>query len=146
MKLEELEARIALRDLVDRLAVLGDHKDAKTQGEYFTEDAVLEFQIGEDGEVGHLDGRNAIVEGFANSFAACQKVYHLNGQFVVDFTDDTFTKAHGVSYVQARTSSLVDGKEVIQLSSEFYTDDYVRLDGKWYIQKRRTTFVFMENQ
>ena len=46
MKNEVLIAKMELRELVDTFSNLADIKDAKSQGELFLPDGVLEFQIG----------------------------------------------------------------------------------------------------
>ena len=56
MKNEVLIAKMELRELVDTFSNLADIKDAKSQGELFLPDGVLEFQIGTDGEVRKRQG------------------------------------------------------------------------------------------
>lgn len=51
--------------MVDTFSNLADIKDAKIQGELFLLDGVLEFQMGFDGEIQNIIGREALVQAFA---------------------------------------------------------------------------------
>ena len=57
MTLEMLTAKAELKELVDAFSNLADTKDAQAQGELFTPDGVLEFQMGFDGETQKIAGR-----------------------------------------------------------------------------------------
>ena len=63
MTIDQLIAKQEIRELVDEFSILADNRDAKGQGPLFTEDAVLEFQLGPEGEVHEIPGRDAIVAG-----------------------------------------------------------------------------------
>lgn len=144
MELMEIQDRIEIQTLTDVFANLADVKDVEGQGQLFLEDGVLEFQMGFDGEVNEIAGRQAIVEAFRNTVGPAIKVYHLNGQQTL--TSYTGNEAAGTAYCQATLSNMVDGKEVVTTNYVRYADQYVKVDGKWYLKKRRTTFLFTESR
>ena len=138
-----LSAKMELKELVDVFSNLADVKDANGQGELFLPDGVLEFQMGFDGEIQNIVGREALVQAFAATINPCKSVYHINGQHTVKLSDD-LTEAEGTAYCQAALVNEVDGKDVITTNYVRYADLYVKKDGKWYIKRRRTTFLISE--
>ena len=80
---EMLIEKMELKELVDTFSNLADVKDAKSQGELFLPDGVLEFQMGFDGEIQNIVGREALVQAFAATINPCKSVYHINGQHIV---------------------------------------------------------------
>lgn len=70
-------------------------------------------------------------------------VYHLNGQTVITLKNET--EASGVAYCQATLVNEQDGKDIVTVNDVRYADEYIKVDGKWYIKKRRTTFLISEN-
>ncbi|HIS46056.1 MAG TPA: nuclear transport factor 2 family protein [Candidatus Scybalocola faecigallinarum] len=68
-------------------------------------------------------------------------IYHINGQQTL--TSYTGEEAEGIAYCEA---TLVDEKDVVTTNYVRYTDHYVKADGKWYLKKRRTTFIFAESR
>ncbi len=143
MRIEEVKERLELRELVDQFANLADVKDAKSQGELFLEDGMLEFQMGLDGALKNIVGREALVTAFARTIEPALAVYHINGQQTLTFNEDC-TKAEGVSYCTAILVNDVDGKEIVTTNNVRYLDHFAKVDGKWYIEKRRTTFMITE--
>ncbi|KIR03637.1 hypothetical protein P261_02452 [Lachnospiraceae bacterium TWA4] len=143
MRTEELKDRLELKELVDVFANLSDVKDAKSQGNLFLPDGKLEFQMGFDGEVKDIVGREALVEAFSATINPCVSVYHINGQHTVELNED-MTEATGVAYCVATLVNEVDGKLIATENKVRYTDEYSKLDGKWFIKKRRTTFLISE--
>ncbi|MFG6336464.1 MAG: nuclear transport factor 2 family protein [Lachnospiraceae bacterium] len=144
MKNEVLIAKIELRELVDTFSNLADIKDAKSQGELFLPDGVLEFQIGTD-EVQKIEGREALVQAFAATINPCKAVYHISGQQTVTVNEDV-TEAQGTAYCQAVLVNEENGKDVITTNHVRYTDAYVKADGRWYIKRRRTTFLITDKR
>ena len=143
MSNEEIEDRIKLRELVDVFANLADEKKAKEQGDLFLEDGMLEFQMGLDGELQNIKGREELSKAFAATIDPCKSVYHINGQQTVEINGDT---AKGISYCQATLVNEENGKDVVTVNSVRYKDEYAKVNGKWYIKKRRTTFIITEKR
>lgn len=140
---EVLSAKMELKELVDEFSNLADVKDAKSQGELFLPDGVLEFQMGFYGEIQNIVGREALVQAFSATINPCKSVYHINGQHTVKFNDD-LTEAEGTAYCQATLVNVEDGKDVMTTNYVRYADVYVKVDGKWFIKRRRTTFMISD--
>ena len=108
MSIEILEAKAELKDLVDTFSNLADVKDAAAQGELFLPDGALEFQMGIDGDINKIEGREALVQAFAATINPCKAVYHINGQHTVTVNGDS---AEGIAYCMATLVNDVDGKD-----------------------------------
>ena len=145
MTIDTISAKMELKELVDVFSNLADVKDAKGQGELFTPDGVLEFQMGFDGDIQNIVGREALVAAFSATIDPCKAVYHINGQHNVSLNEE-LTKADGTAYCEATLVNDVDGKDIITTNYVRYSDHYVKNDGKWYIQRRRTTFLISEKR
>ena len=145
MTLEMIQAKMELEELVDTFSNLADVKDAAGQGELFLPDGRLEFQIGFDGEISNIVGREALVQAFAATIDPCKAVYHINGQHNVTLNSDC-TQAEGTAYCVATLVTEEDVKEFIATNYVRYADEYVKADGKWYIKRRRTTFLIMDKR
>lgn len=143
MTTEIMQAKMELKELVDTFSNLADVKDAASQGELFLPEGTLEFQMGFDGEINHIEGREALVEAFANTIGPCKAVYHINGQHSVTLNADCIA-AEGTAYCQATLVNEVDGRDIITTSYVRYADIYEKVDGKWYIRRRRTTFLISD--
>ena len=145
MTTEVMRAKMELKELVDTFSNLADVKDAKGQGELFLEDGVLEFQMGFDGEINNIVGREALVAAFANTIEPCKAVYHINGQHNVTISEDG-KSAEGTNYCEATLVNEEGGKDIITTNYVRYADVYAKVDGKWYIKRRRTTFLISEKR
>ena len=141
MSIEILEAKAELKDLVDTFSNLADVKDAAAQGELFLPDGALEFQMGIDGDINKIEGREALVQAFAATINPCKAVYHINGQHTVTVNGDS---AEGIAYCVATLVNEVDGKDIVTSNYVRYSDLYAKVDGKWYIKRRRTTFMISD--
>ena len=144
MEMTELQDRIAIHELTDVFANLADVRDVEGQGELFLPDGVLEFQMGPEGEVHEIVGREAIVSAFRNTVLGPELVYHINGQQnLTAYTGDT---AEGTAYCEATLSGEQDGEKVVTTNYVRYTDHYAKVDGRWYLARRRTVFIYSETR
>lgn len=139
---EMLSAKMELKELVDRFSDYSDLRDAKSLSELFTSDGVLEFQTGYDGELQNLSGRETLYQAFSATLAPSKALYHINGQHIVKLNGDD--EAEGISYCQASFVSDEGGKNYLTTNYIRYTDNYVKENGKWYIKRRRSTFVITD--
>lgn len=144
MNNQEIQDRIEIRELTDIFANLADTREVDKQVELFLEDGMLEFQMGFDGEIHEIKGRSALREAFGNTVIPAKNVYHLNGQQVL--TAYSGDKAEGIAYCQATLVNEKDGKNIATTNYVRYTDHYAKVNGKWFIEKRRTTFLFSESR
>ena len=53
-------------------------------------------------------------------------------------------EAEGIAYCTATLVNAVDGKDIVTSNYVRYSDLYVRADGRWYIKRRRTTFLISD--
>ena len=136
---------LAVPTVISQLIVLiynlADVKDAAAQGELFLPDGWLEFQMGMDGEINKIEGREALVQAFASTIKPCKAVYHINGQHTVTVNGDS---AEGIAYCVATLVNDVNGKDIVTSNYVRYSDLYAKVDGKWYIKRRRTTFLISD--
>lgn len=141
MTMQEMQDRMEIRELTNIFANLADVKNVEGQGELFLEDGVLEFQMGPEGQVNEIRGRQAIVEAFRNTVCPAKLVYHINGQQTL--TSYTGDEAEGTAYCEATLSN-----DMVTVTTNYvrYTDHYVKVDGKWYLKKRRTVFIYSESR
>lgn len=141
MTTQELMDRAELKDLVDTFSNLADVKDAASQGELFLPDGWLEFQMGFDGDIQKIEGREAFVQAFSATINPRKAVYHINGQHTVTIHGE---EAEGTAYCTATLVNEVDGKDIITSNYVRYSDLYSKVGGKWYIKRRRTTFLISD--
>lgn len=142
-KLEEMEDRIAIKNLVDTFSILSDVKDAEAQSLLFTEDAVVQTYRGDDLAL-ELKGRKQIAEVFGNFLHSQEAMYHLNGQQTLTLHGDT---AKGVAYCQATYVGMVEGKRMITMNGVYYHDTYVQDEnGKWLISNRKSRFEWTDRR
>lgn len=137
MNLQELSDRAELKELVDKFSNYADIKENDKQVALFTEDAVIEIELG--GKIVFtLHGRDEIEKTFSNSMEDNKVVFHMNGQQTVEIDSD---KATGIAY-----SYVTIGKDEQHLQHEGvrYHDEYQKIDGKWYISHRRSEFMWQE--
>jgi len=142
MNIKEIEDRIAIKELVDSVSILGDRKDFKAQVQLFTEDALSETFAGGD-LILKLQGRKEMAEAFAGFLKDFETIYHFNGQQVVTVNGD---KATGISYCLITLSGNESGKKMKTTIGAVYNDNYVRKDSVWLIAKRVGTFNWQEKR
>lgn len=136
-RIEILEHKTALRELVDTFSNLADVKDAQGQTLLFTENALVETYR-EGASVSRLEGRLQIGEAFGRFLSNFKTVYHMNGQQTVTINGDTAT---GTLYCLTTLITADQTKTIIGVK---YNDDYVLVDGKWLIAKRTSFFEWQE--
>ena len=141
-RIQIIEDKIALKELVDSFSVLADQKDVDTQILLFTEDA--EVKTYHDGKlVGTYKGRENIRKAFSSYLANFTHVFHMNGQQIVKIDGDHAT---GVSYCQVYLKGTLRGKNVEITDGAYYNDEYVKRNGRWLIGKRTTNFVWQKTK
>ena len=141
-RISEIEDRIALKELVGTFSILADVKDVQKQVLLFTEDARVEsISNGQAGAV--LQGRKQIGEAFSNFLNLFETVYHINGQQTLTLNSD---KASGVSYCTVTLIGVENGKKMRTTMGVYYNDEYVRVNNRWLIAKRKSTFAWQDRQ
>ena len=131
-RVTELEDREAIRRVIDEFNTTADVKDMKTQGDLFTEDAVLNQHFGD--QVNVIKGREAIRKAFGDYLATVELTYHLSGQMLVDMIDETHATCESYGFVTQIFTR--DGKRTLMQGGGRYVDEMLKIDGKWYINVR----------
>src|ERR1044072_935275 len=90
----ELADRVALKEPIDKVSILGDKKDVHAQMQLFTENALSETFV-EGSLFLQLQGRTAMETEIGNFLKPYDCVYHFNGQQQVAINGDHAT---GTSY------------------------------------------------
>jgi hypothetical protein len=140
--IQEIEDRIALKNLIDTFSTLADQKKTQQQTLLFTEDATSETYV--NGQVvSTLKGRKQIGDAFANFLNNFEVVYHINGQQTVTLYGD---KATGISYCFVTLIGTDNGKKMKTSIGAYYNDEFVHQNGHWLIAHRKATFAWQERQ
>lgn len=138
----QADDRLALKNLVDTFSVLADFKDTQTQQMLFTEDAeMISFVNGK--MTSDLKGRKNIGDACANYLSLFDTVYHLNGQQTVNIEGD---HASGISYCFVTLIGMNNGKRMKNQSGVRYRDEYVKINGRWFIKKRMSDFMWTTSE
>lgn len=140
MNIQELEDRMALKELVDLISIFADKKDVQSQVQLFTEHALSETIIG-DTSILKLKGREEMKHAFTGFLKDFDTVYHINGQQKVTINGDN---AVGTSYCTATLIGSENGKKMKTTVGITYQDDFIRENNCWLIAKRIGIFEWQE--
>ena len=139
MDLKELQAKFELKELVDTFSTLSDTNSVYEQTLLFTENSLIEVYM--DGKkTFELHGRKEIENAFTPFLAPFKNVYHQGGQQTI--TELTETTAKGTAYCLVILVDEENGKKRITKHGVVYNDEFVKVDGKWYFEKRISNFVW----
>ena len=135
---QEMEDRIALKDLVDRYATESDKNNQDYYREIFRPDVKLKVYFGEALAMDINNVEDMITQ--YKAFGAAKVSFHQNGQQVVNFIDETH--ATGICYAIATLVTEEDGKDKLTLHAVRYYDKYEKVEGRWWIAERKQHFVY----
>lgn len=138
MTQQELQDRVALKDLVDCYATESDKNNQDYYREIFTPDIKLKVYFGDTLGMDINNVEDMIAK--YKAFGAAKASFHQNGQQVVDFTDETH--ATGICYAIATLVTEEDGKDKLTMHAVRYYDKYVKTAGRWWISEREQHFVY----
>ena len=134
-RVDELESRAALRDLLTDYCLGFDNRDWDTFISIWHEDAVWEIGPPFGTFTGHAGIRQAVYDIL---YPFWRETHHLTTNFRVEFSDADH--AHGVCNVDCMGASKED--DVVQMINATYTDDFERRDGVWKIALRKVEIHF----
>jgi len=143
-KLQELEDRIAICELIDQYAYCADTRDAQGQMSLFTEDT--NFEVFMDGKSSAptqiINNRKDLFPVFdnLNTYLATM---HFNGQSTVKLNGD---RANGITYCRAYHLNVQDGVQKLMIAGIRYYDIMVKQDGKWLFAERKLKVSWIENR
>lgn len=142
MNIQELADRASLKELVDKVSILADKKDAHTQVQFFSENAISETFAGGI-PILKLKGRKEMEEAFRGFLKDFETVYHFNGQQIVTINGDTAT---GTSYCTVTLIGMENGKKMKTTIGAIYQDNFIRENNRWLIAKRIGNFDWQEKR
>ena len=143
-KLQLLEDRIAIRELIDQYSYCADTRDAQGQMAIFTEDTNFEVYMDEK-----LPAPTQVVTGRENLFPIFDNLntylstMHFNGQSTVKLDGE---RATGVTYCRAYHLNIQDGVQKLMIAGIRYCDIMVNQDGKWLFAERKLKVSWIENR
>jgi len=127
-RIDELESRAALRDLVSDYCLGFDRRDWDRFISIWHPDAVWEIGPPFGTFVGHEGIREAVYEVL---YRVWRETHHLTTNLRVTFEDPDH--AQGICNVDCMGATMDD---VVQMISATYTDEFERRDGVWKIARR----------
>ena len=131
-RIERLEARSLIEDLVTRYGMAVDDRDIPAVGELFTEDG----RFGHQDEAG-VTGRDAIMAVYAERLRGQEYSYHFSHNHLVEHLGAD--EATGVVNAHAEMGYLGE----VLLGAMRYHDRYRRIDGRWHFAERRMSFFYL---
>jgi len=133
-RVDRLESREAIRELVTNYAIACDIHDIPWLTSLFTEDA----RFGSPNGKMVSEGRDAIREMFIKTFRIRGPAFHWTHDLKITIDPVDPNKAGGLVHAHAETTP--DG--VVSIAAMKYHDTYRRDDGVWRIATREITFLY----
>lgn len=141
-RIEELENLRAIKELVDNFSILADKKEGKAQTVMFTKNATVETYR-DNKLVTSLKGNIEIGNVFDAYLHTFETVYHSNGQYVSNINGN---KANGILYCTVTLISKENEKKFKTTFLVQYSDEYVKENNQWLIDKRTSNFIWTEKK
>ena len=143
-RIQQLEDRIAIRELVDAYTYCADTRDIRGHMALFTTDTNFEV---------YMDERNPaptqVVKGRENLYPIFNDLnqylstMHFNGQSTVKLDVD---RATGITYCRAYHLSTADGAQKLMIAGIRYYDTMVKQAGIWLFAERKLKVCWLENR
>ncbi len=133
-RVDRLEARVEIGNLVSRYAIACDEHDMEHLAALFTRDAVFDSTSG----VMHAKGRAAVLEMFARILAIRGPGYHWTHDHIIRFDRGSDSAASGLLLSHAETTP--NGTH--SLAAMKYDDEYRVEDGQWRFARRSISFLY----
>jgi 3-phenylpropionate/cinnamic acid dioxygenase small subunit len=133
-RVDELESRAALRDLVSDYCLGFDNHDWDRFISIWHDDAIWEIGPPFGTFIGHEGIREAVVEVL---YPVWRETHHLTSNLRLSFSDADH--AHGVCNVDCMGATADD---IVQMISATYTDDFERREGVWKIARRNVVIHY----
>ncbi|MCY4565348.1 MAG: nuclear transport factor 2 family protein [Gammaproteobacteria bacterium] len=133
-RIDRLESRIAITELVSAYCEACDEHDIPRLAALFAEDAVY----GSPSGVLVSTGRAEIAEMFVRAFQVRGPGFHWTHDLVINFDEESADRATGV--VASHAETFVN--RVPSLAAMKYDDEYRRVDGRWLFARRSIRFLY----
>jgi hypothetical protein len=143
-KLQELEDRIAIRELIDQYAFCADTRNAEGQMAIFTKDT--NFEVFMDEKVADptqvIKGRKNLRPVF-DDLNQYLSTMHFNGQSTVKIEGESAT---GTTYCRAYHLKVQDGVQRLMIATIRYFDKMVKQEEIWLFSERKLKVCWIENR
>ncbi len=133
-RVEQLEARVAIAELVSGYAIACDEHDIERLGTQFAPDAVLDSPS----KLLAANGRAEILAMYVRLFKIRGPGYHWTHDHFVHFDSVDPDRATGLVLSHAETCP----DNEVSVSGMRYDDVYRRIDGRWVFHKRTLKFLY----
>lgn len=133
-RVEQLEARVEIAELVSGYAIACDEHDIERLRTQFAEDAVLDSPS----QLLQARGREEILALYVRLFRIRGPGYHWTHDHFVHFDSTHPQRATGLVLSHAETCP----DHEASVSGMRYDDEYRRIDGRWLFQKRTLKFLY----
>src|ERR1700744_3305438 len=134
-RLQELEDRVAIRELIDAYPICADTWDIQGHMALFTEDTNFEVYMDEK-----IPAPTQVVTGRKNLFPVFNDLnqyvstMHLQGQSIIEVNGP---RATALTYFRAYHLKLPDGVQKLMIAGIRYYDIIVKQDDKWLFAERK---------
>jgi len=133
-RVDRVESRFEIEELITRYAIACDEHDMQTFKELFTPDAEFDTPSG----IMRAKGRDQVVELFVRTLAIRGPGYHWTHDKQIWIDENDFDRATGRVLSHAETSP----NGVTSIAAMQYDDDYRRQGSKWRFRKRTLKFLY----
>src|ERR1700743_2004861 len=143
-RLQELEDRIAIRELIDQYTYCADTRDAEGQMSIFNGDPNFEVYMDEK-----VPTPTQVVTGRKNlrpvfdDLNQYLSTMHFNGQGTVKLDNN---KATGTTYCRAYHLKVEDGVQKLMIAGIRYYDTMVKQHGVWLFSERKLKVCWIESR
>jgi len=143
-RFQQLEDRIAIRELIDAYTFCADTRDIQGHIALFTEDTNFEVYMDE-----RIPTPTQVVTGKENLFPVFDDLnqyfstMHFNGQSTINVEDDHAT---ATTYCRAYHLKIIDGLQKLMIAGIRYYDTIVKQDGAWLFAERKLKVCWIENR
>ena len=143
-RLQQLEDRIAIRELIDKYTYCADTRDAQGQMALFTEDTNFEVYMDEKVSTPTqvVSNRKGLFPVFDN-LNTYLSTMHFNGQSTVKVEGD---RATSVTYCRAYHLNVQTGEQSFMIAGIRYYDIMVMQGGAWLFAERKLKVCWIENR
>lgn len=143
-KIQEIEDRTLIRELVDQYAYCADTRDAQRQMALFTEETRFEVFYDPKSETpSQLITNRADLFPVFDNLNTYQSTMHFNGQSTVKIEGN---HASGITYCMAHHLTTEEGTQKFMVAAIRYHDQFTKLNGKWLFAERKLLVDWIENR
>jgi len=133
-RLERLESKEEIRDLVSKYAEACDQQDLDSLGELFT----LEAEFDSPNGMLKSKGRQNILDMYLEVFKSRGPSFHWTHDVRIKMNSEQKDLASGIVYSHAETTR----EGIVSLAAMRYDDQYEKEDGAWKFSKRVIHFFY----